>query len=59
MTKSSIALGSLSSATSRSGTIAAALLLGLTLIFAAGFLPTAAAHNAAHDSRHSHAFPCH
>ncbi|RRJ84528.1 CbtB domain-containing protein [Aestuariirhabdus litorea] len=37
----------------------AALLLGSVVIYAAGFLPTAVAHNAAHDSRHSHVFPCH
>ncbi len=44
---------------SRKLQIVAAAFLGLTITYAVGFLPTAAAHNAAHDSRHSHAFPCH
>lgn len=39
--------------------IAAAALLGLVMLYAAGFAPSAIAHNAAHDGRHSHAFPCH
>ena len=33
--------------------------LGLVIVFAAGFSPSEAVHNAAHDSRHSFAFPCH
>lgn len=37
----------------------AALLLGSFLVLGAGFAPIAAIHNAAHDSRHSFAFPCH
>ena len=37
----------------------AAMLFGLVVLFAVGFLPTAAAHNAAHDTRHALAFPCH
>ncbi len=44
---------------SRTLQIVAAAFLGLSITYAVGFLPTAAAHNAAHDSRHSHAFPCH
>ena len=32
---------------------------GLVLLYAAGFAETAELHNAAHDSRHSAAFPCH
>ena len=32
---------------------------GLAIIFAVGFIPTEAAHNAAHDTRHALAFPCH
>ena len=41
--------------------LAAVLLaaLGLVIVFAAGFAPSEAVHNAAHDSRHSFAFPCH
>ena len=36
-----------------------AAVLGLVIVFAAGFAPTDAVHNAAHDTRHSFAFPCH
>ncbi len=39
--------------------IAAALLLGVGLIFAAGFANATALHEAAHDQRHAIAFPCH
>lgn len=34
-------------------------LLGALLIFFAGFSHIEAMHNAAHDTRHSAAFPCH
>jgi cobalt transporter subunit CbtB len=36
-----------------------ALLLGAVLVLSLGFAPIEAIHNAAHDSRHSLAFPCH
>jgi cobalt transporter subunit CbtB len=38
-----------------------AILLGLTLVLGLGFLQDANnyLHNAAHDGRHSAAFPCH
>lgn len=36
-----------------------ALVFGLIIIFAVGFMPVEAAHNAAHDTRHALAFPCH
>jgi len=36
----------------------AAALLGLVILYGVGFAPLAA-HNAAHDARHSAAFPCH
>ena len=36
-----------------------ALLLGLILVYGVGFAQPAALHNAAHDGRHSFAFPCH
>lgn len=39
--------------------IAAAALLGMVMVYAAGFSTSASAHNAAHDGRHSHSFPCH
>jgi cobalt transporter subunit CbtB len=36
-----------------------AILLGAFLVIGAGFAPLATIHNAAHDARHSFAFPCH
>ena len=33
--------------------------LGLTFLWAAGFADIDSLHNAAHDARHSAAFPCH
>lgn len=39
--------------------LAAAALFGVLILFGVGFAPMAAAHNAAHDTRHSVAFPCH
>ena len=39
--------------------LASALLLGLLILYGAGFLQTSAVHNAAHDMRHSAGFPCH
>lgn len=36
-----------------------AALLGAFLVWGVGFSPIAALHNAAHDTRHSLAFPCH
>jgi cobalt transporter subunit CbtB len=32
---------------------------GGVLIFLVGFAPLSAVHNAAHDTRHTAAFPCH
>jgi cobalt transporter subunit CbtB len=37
----------------------AAAFLGLVILFAVGFANSNVLHNAAHDSRHSFAFPCH
>ncbi len=34
-------------------------IFGLFLIFGVGFAHPEAIHNAAHDARHSFAFPCH
>ncbi|NND48714.1 MAG: CbtB-domain containing protein [Rhizobiales bacterium] len=41
--------------------LAAALVfaLGAFLVFGTGFAGSHTLHNAAHDSRHSFAFPCH
>jgi len=36
-----------------------AALLGVFILYGVGFSPAEAAHNAAHDGRHSMAFPCH
>jgi cobalt transporter subunit CbtB len=36
-----------------------AMLFGLLIIGVVGFSHVEAAHNAAHDVRHSNAFPCH
>jgi len=43
----------------RLGTALALLLLGGSLLFFSGFSHLNAVHNAAHDARHSAAFPCH
>lgn len=37
----------------------AAALLGLVILYAVGFANSDVLHNAAHDTRHSFAFPCH
>ena len=36
-----------------------AFLLGLFLLYGAGFAQPDALHNAAHDTRHAFVFPCH
>ena len=41
------------------GPAVAALLLGVFIILGTGFAHSDIIHNAAHDSRHSFAFPCH
>lgn len=39
--------------------VVVAAMLGLGLVFLAGFSPASALHNAAHDFRHTQNFPCH
>lgn len=39
--------------------IAGAVLMGLMLLFAAGFAQATVMHDTAHDMRHAMAFPCH
>ena len=39
--------------------IVSAMAVGAALLFVVGFAPMDVAHNAAHDARHSFAFPCH
>lgn len=36
-----------------------ALLAGLGIVFVTGFANSSTIHNAAHDTRHTMAFPCH
>ncbi|MFH0351543.1 MAG: CbtB domain-containing protein [Chromatiales bacterium] len=36
-----------------------AAVVGIVILFAVAFAPTPAVHNAAHDTRHALAFPCH
>ena len=36
-----------------------AALLGVALVYLAGFAPIEAVHNRAHDARHSAVLPCH
>lgn len=36
-----------------------AFLLGVVILYGAGFVQTSAVHNAGHDMRHSQGFPCH
>lgn len=43
----------------RAWPVFAAILLGAFIIYGVGFASPATLHNAAHDSRHSFAFPCH
>jgi cobalt transporter subunit CbtB len=37
----------------------AAIVLGVFVVFGVGFAGSTTIHNAAHDTRHSFAFPCH
>lgn len=58
-TESTIQLETRTSALSKPLQIACAFILGSVILYGAGFVTTAAVHNAAHDVRHSQAFPCH
>ena len=44
---------------SKSLQLVGAVLLGIVILYGVGFVQTSAAHNAAHDMRHSQGFPCH
>jgi len=50
---------SITIATSKNLQLFAAAALGIVILFGVGFAPMDMAHNAAHDTRHSVAFPCH
>lgn len=39
--------------------LSAAIILGAVLLYGVGFASADVAHSAAHDSRHTFAFPCH
>ncbi|WP_353184512.1 CbtB domain-containing protein [Bosea sp. (in: a-proteobacteria)] len=39
--------------------VAAALVVGVALVYTTGFAASTNVHNAAHDTRHGLAFPCH
>jgi cobalt transporter subunit CbtB len=59
MNTTTTSIGSAASSQSRVLQLALAGLLGIFIVGFAGFAPMEAAHNAAHDYRHSMAFPCH
>jgi cobalt transporter subunit CbtB len=46
-------------ATRTAGAALVAALLGLFILYGVGFANPATLHNAAHDTRHAFAFPCH
>jgi cobalt transporter subunit CbtB len=58
-TENTIQLETRATALSKPLQIACAFILGSVILYGAGFVSTAAVHNAAHDVRHSQAFPCH
>ncbi len=43
----------------RLSAVVLAMTLGIALVFLSGFAAPAVIHNAAHDWRHAHNFPCH
>jgi cobalt transporter subunit CbtB len=45
--------------TDRVAAVLTAALLGGFILFGVGFSTISTVHNAAHDTRHSFAFPCH
>ena len=52
-------LESVSVSSTKNLQLLAAGALGMIILFGVGFTPMEMAHNAAHDTRHSVAFPCH
>lgn len=59
-TSNTIETNSLASSLSQASTnYIGVLVLGVLILTAVGFAPMDEAHNAAHDTRHSFAFPCH
>jgi cobalt transporter subunit CbtB len=51
--------GTAAGRTSVLGQVLLAAMLGVVLLFGVGFSHVEAFHNAAHDTRHAAAFPCH
>jgi cobalt transporter subunit CbtB len=47
------------SATDRLMAAVIAAVIGVSLVYTAGFANASTLHNAAHDWRHAHNFPCH
>ena len=58
-TKSTFQIATRTTSISKPLQIACAIILGSVILYGAGFVGTAAVHNAAHDVRHAQAFPCH
>ena len=52
-------LNSVSVTSTKNLQLLATVALGIVILFGVGFAPMDMAHNAAHDTRHSVAFPCH
>ena len=59
MNTASVSLGASVSSQSRFMQLALAAFLGIFVVGFVGFSHIDAVHNAAHDYRHSMAFPCH
>jgi len=59
MNTTTTSIGSAASSQSRLLQLALAGLLGIFIVGFSGFSHMEVAHNAAHDYRHSMAFPCH
>jgi len=58
MTQSTVTVGE-RGISERIVSAAVLFVLGVSLLYFTGFSHLQAAHNAAHDARHSAAFPCH
>lgn len=58
-TTSAIHPASISTTISKPLQLISAMILGIVILYGAGFVQTSVAHNAAHDMRHSQGFPCH
>ena len=59
MNDQTAALSNTSAASTRLGVAALVFVMGVMLVFGAGFANPQALHDAAHDARHAMSFPCH